>query len=357
MSLSNCGKVSFFLLLILYSQNSFCQDSTRVKKVKVLIVPTFGYSPETKTYIGAASLFTLNFYRDSLTRSSNAKVEFNYTWNKQFILESEWNYFFKDESWFTRGMIHYSKYPDVYYGVGSNTPDSGLINFESNRVKFDLNALKKIKKHFFIGMGFRYYDYTNVSTIDNSNPYIELHNDSNYGLKFIFLRDSRNSLLTPTSGTFLELIYTHNISSNYYSQLVFDLRKYYSLGTKQRHTIAGRLYNSFTFGIPPFYDYSIIGGDKLVRGYLYGRYRDNNLSTLQLEYRLKLIWRFGLATFGGISMVYPTINEIAGNNFKPNLGLGIRFLVDKTENTNLRFDYAIGINGEAGFYVSFGESF
>jgi hypothetical protein len=35
----------------------------------------------------------------------------------------------------------------------------------------------------------------------------------------------------------------------------------------------------------------------------------------------------------------------------------LRFLVDKKEGTNLRFDNAIGSGKNSGFYISFGESF
>lgn len=82
--------------LLLTSQSVLGQDSMKVKKVKVLPVPAFGYSPETKTYIGAVALFTFNFYNDSITRLSNAKVEFNYTWNKQAIIDCAWNLFSKN---------------------------------------------------------------------------------------------------------------------------------------------------------------------------------------------------------------------------------------------------------------------
>jgi outer membrane translocation and assembly module TamA len=95
----------------------------------------------------------------------------------------------------------------------------------------------------------------------------------------------------------------------------------------------------------------------LVRGFYYGRYRDNNLSSLQTEFRLPLVWRFGLATFAGLSNIYSEKNSFKFTNLKYNFGLGIRFLVDRKDNTNLRIDYAIGSNKNSGFYVSFGESF
>ena len=72
---------------------------------------------------------------------------------------------------------------------------------------------------------------------------------------------------------------------------------------------------------------------------------------------MKIAWRFGLAVFGGSGFVYSDIIKLTNSNVKPNAGIGLRFLVDKKENTFLRFDYAIGKEGQNGFYVSFGESF
>jgi hypothetical protein len=44
-------------------------------------------------------------------------------------------------------------------------------------------------------------------------------------------------------------------------------------------------------------------------------------------------------------------------SLKPNAGIGLRFLVDKNEDTHLRIDYAIGVERQSGLYISFGESF
>ena len=52
--------------------------------------------------------------KDSITRSSNAKIEFSYTWVKQIIVDVEWNYLFQAEKWFTNGKLHMSKYPNFW---------------------------------------------------------------------------------------------------------------------------------------------------------------------------------------------------------------------------------------------------
>jgi hypothetical protein len=139
-------KSLILIVSILIANAVHCQESNPGKRISVLPVPAIGYSPETRTYIGAVTLFTFNNVTDSLTRSSNASIEFNYTWNKQLILESDWNYFFPREVWFTRGLVHYSKYPDLYYGIGFNTPEAGEVNFQSNRFIFDVDVFRKPEK-------------------------------------------------------------------------------------------------------------------------------------------------------------------------------------------------------------------
>jgi len=339
---------------ILFSMISFAvlgQDS--IKKVKILPVPTIGYSPETKTYIGAVTLFTLNMYKDSATRTSNAKFEFNYTWNKQLILESEWNYFFKDEKWFTKGKIHYSDYPDFYYGIGTNTPDSNKLLYNSIRLVFEANILKKVGKKSFFGLNVKYINYSNVS-YNGTHSYPELADNSTFGVGLTLLKDSRDNLLTPTKGFYFNLNAGYNFSKLNYGEITIDLRHYKSW--KDKYTWANRVINDINLGTPPFYDYAFLGGDKFVRGYNYGRYRDNNLTSIQTEFRFPLYWRFGMATFGGLSNLYNNSN-LNLNNTKYNYGLGLRFLVEKHEKTNLRLDYAIGNGVNSGFYISFGESF
>lgn len=344
------------ILLICVTFNTSGQEKT-ARKISVLPVPSIGYSPETKTYIGAVTLFTISNLLDTLTRTSNAKIEFNYTWNKQVIFETGWNYFFPMEKWFTRGIIHYSKYPDLYYGIGPDTPDAGKVNFQSNRFIFELDVLRNIQKNQFLGFGIKYHIYSNIEYEKDKIFYPELKNENNLGLKVLLLTDARNNILTPSEGKYFEFSNSFNFSSSFYYKTSVDYRRYFDFGNTNKHILAGRFYHENIFGNPPFYDYSSIGGDKYVRGYYLGRFRDKNFSTIQIEYRSELFWRIGMATFGGISMIYENIQSIDNKNFKPNAGFGLRFLVDKNEGTNLRIDYALGAKNQSGFYISFGESF
>lgn len=344
-----------YLQLLILSGIILSVSGKDKKKVGVLPVPAFGYSPETSTYVGAVTLFTFNFYQDSTTRVSNADFEFNYTWNKQVIIESTWNYYFKNESWFTQGKIHFSKYPDNYYGIGAKTPQSQEVLFDSRRSIVDVNLLKHVGRKHFIGMGFRFQDYNNVENTNPSIPYPELSNKSMWGPGILFLKDTRNNILNSTNGSYFLSDLGYYFSEQNYSKLIFDYRNFHTF--QKKYTLALRCYNSFTLGTPPFYDYSLLGGDAYARGISYGRFRDKNSSAVQVETRVPLFWKLGLSVFGGATGVYPSFKTLTQGDVKSNFGAGLRFLIDKKENINLRFDYAVGSDGQSGFYVAFGESF
>ncbi|MES2478819.1 MAG: BamA/TamA family outer membrane protein [Bacteroidota bacterium] len=318
-------------------------------------VPAFGYSPETKTYIGAVSLFTLDFYKDSLTRSSNAKIEFNYTWNKQIVLEGGWNYFFRQEKWFTKGLIRYAQYPDFYFGIGTNTPDSNKLVFNSNRFVSDIFLLKKISTQLFSGINLKYISYSKIKTEQPDLRYPELKVGRTFGVGYTIIKDARNNILSPSKGHYFFANTVYNFAQKNYLELTFDCRLYKSWNEKL--ISATRLIQDFNFGTIPFYDLAFLGGDQYVRGYYFGRFRDQHLSSIQQEFRMPIYWRFGLATFGGLSTIYSDKYPFGLGNIKYNYGLGLRFVVDKKDKTNLRIDYAIGTNSNSGFYISFGESF
>lgn len=342
---------SALLLLIVFSLPVNGKDGQH-KSIKILPVPALGYTPETRTYIGEVSLFTLDFNNDSLTRTSNAKVELNYTWNKQIIAETEWTYFFKQEKWLSKGRLHISKFPDRYYGIGSYTNDSNEQLYQSNRIIMEGSILKKIQPHLFTGPLIKYISYRNVS---KSALFPELADNSSLGIGYTLLYDSRKNLLNPTQGWYANITGGYSFRQLQYSELLLDTRYYHTW--RNRLTIGLRWYNEMNFSTPPFYDYALLGGDKLVRGYYYGRFRDKNLSTFQTEVRSIIVWRLGLAIFGGISNLYQGISNIYMPAIKYNYGLGLRFLIDRKENINLRVDYARGQDNSSGFYISFGESF
>ncbi len=94
-----------------------------------------------------------------------------------------------------------------------------------------------------------------------------------------------------------------------------------------------------------------------MRGYFYGRYRDNFYGMFQAEYRQYFWKRLGFVAFAGAGNVSHNILEYDFSNLKYSYGAGLRFLFNKKEKVNLRMDIGFGNDGNRGIYFGIQEAF
>ncbi len=346
-------RVWLVLVLLTASFAGNTQGDTTKPDRSFFFFPAFGYSPETTTYLGGVGFLVYDSNLES-ARSSNAKLELNYSFRKQLIIEASWNHFGNNEKWFSAGAIRYSRYPDFYYGYGSTSSRLSEVAFQSNRITVEANMLRALPgRSEYYGPMIRILSYTNVTDLSGTNEFPELKSATAAGAGAVFVSDHRNNILNATKGHYFNISGSLNrYDGAWYGKSLIDLRAYRTY--YKLFTLAVRTIVELNDGNPPFYDVALLGGDARVRGYFYGRFRDLNFAAVQGEVRSKTYWRLGAAVFGGYSNV---AGMLTFSRPKPNIGCGIRFLVDKKENVNLRLDYAWGENGETGLYISFGESF
>ena len=93
-----------------------------------------------------------------------------------------------------------------------------------------------------------------------------------------------------------------------------------------------------------------------MRGYVRGRYRDRDLVAAQLEYRMPVAGRLGVAAFAGAGTVAPSFSMLSSSTLMPSFGAGARWLLLPKQRTTVRVDYGLG-KGSSGLYVAFNEAF
>ena len=172
-------------------------------------------------------------------------------------------------------------------------------------------------------------------------------------------RDTSLNRFYPTNGSFFNFtsdFYSQSLGSKYsFQSYKATFSKYWSLNSTQ--VLA---YNSFfcaTGGSPPFYGNCIYGTDNQLRGYTAGHYFTRYALASQLEYRLELPKRFGLAAFGGVGGTILGGGQRYGTQkFLPSGGAGLRFELSKKYHVNLRADIAQGRDGHT-FGMGVGEAF
>lgn len=367
------GLLAFFATPTLCAQVADSTESTpqpnvrRKRKFGILPVPSFGYSPETRGYIGAVALMTFNPLDSGQTRSSNWKAEVSYTQNRQFITEAGGTFFTPQERWTFQAQLGWRYFPELFWGIGRSALDSTSELYSANRASAQIAALKRIPiaTRLFIGpeIGFDWMYNINYqeNSIFESQAVPGRHGSISSGLGVQILWDTRHNLLNPNNGHFIQvrqLAYTRLSGSEYtFYPFTLDARKYWALGEAKHHIIGIQGVTQLTGGAPPVRQLALLGSDSDMRGYYQGRIRDRQYASIQLEYRAHLFWRIGLAAFGGLGNVGYNPGDLFRTKPLPSYGGGLRFLIDRRENINLRLDFAAGANGSIGFYAFFGEAF
>ena len=164
------------------------------------------------------------------------------------------------------------------------------------------------------------------------------------GLGFRFVYDSRDNYFSTRKGAYAAvqgMFYAEALGGTHsYSLFTVDVRKYLPLWFG--HTLALQAYGASTYWDVPFSHLPILGGQFRMRGYFEGRFRDNNAVITQAEYRFPIAWRFGGVAFGSVGMVAPSLLDFKLKDIKGAAGGGLRFMFDRDERLNGRFDVVVG---------------
>lgn len=143
---------------------------------------------------------------------------------------------------------------------------------------------------------------------------------------------------------------------------MIDLRKYFYIYAKKHKNILGfwAYYWAVTNGETPYLLLPSNGWDSYAanaRGYTQGRYRSEQMITLEAEYRFR-ISRNGL--FGGVFFTNASSYKETNAGFEyinPAVGTGLRIKLNKNSQTNITLDFSLGIKNNKGFYADVGEVF
>jgi hypothetical protein len=257
-----------------------------------------------------------------------------------------------------RGEVNYK-----LFGVGNIAGAAGIsVPIHQGGGALFVEPLVHLKWKLFVGPRYQWRSLGVTLEGENLPPHINItpkeFNSKTAALGFHAQQDRLDSQFYPKHGTLSEVVgdfFHQGLGSDLnYESYWFAFNNFSTLSPKQ--VIAFRVYGCIVAGDVPFYDLCLMGAHNDLRGYEAGRYRDRLMLSTQVEYRLELPKRFGLAAFFGVGEVAPTIGSFDAANLLPAGGAGLRFLVAKKNHINLRFDYGIGKDG-GGFYMGVAEAF
>jgi hypothetical protein len=267
-----------------------------------------------------------------------------------------------------------------FYGTGTDAGNAGrkLAIQQGGQLLFG-EVLRRLGHKFYFGPRAwvaRSEITPNLSKSDSDYPDIPVlyfhTNVKAFGLRL--QRDSRTNRFFATDGTFFDV--TSNFfyvspsigatggttgqpaaiqGNNFQFQSYrLDFNKYAEV--RKGQVLAYNVSLCATFGEAPFYGQCIFGANNELRGYTAGQYIDRFMFATQLEYRVDLPKRFGVAVFGGVGEVAPSVGKFDYDNLLPSIGAGPRFILSPKYHVNLRLDVAQGKNGHT-WSLGVGEAF
>ena len=345
------------------------QRDSSIYASKFILAPIVSYSPEESLGIGTGSKFLFKFKGSGdETRTSNMPMSLLYTLENQFVFHSGYEIFFNQEKWVLEGNVRLKSFPTFMWGIGNDTPNENKEKFSSLQVEVEPILLKQMfLDHLFVGLGFRINTVSNVQLERNgivqNLPIPGIEGSTSLGGQFGLLYDSRDNLLNARKGAYIR--FTHG----QYDQILFGTHTFQSTRLDCRYfvqpfkkkpknddVIAFQFASQFNKGNVPLAEYARLGSKEIMRGLFEGRYIDKNFMATQVEYRKRIVGNLGMVGFVAVGDVAPQISDFNIPDLKVTGGLGVRYLIDKKENLNIRFD--VGLSSEkAKQYINIAEAF
>ncbi|MDP2175959.1 MAG: BamA/TamA family outer membrane protein [Bacteroidota bacterium] len=349
--------------------NNLLDNKSPTSESQLLIYPSLAYAPETTWEFGFNSLYVYFAKKDTTNRLSEINGFTFFTLQNQYGAFFDHAIYSDKDRWFFLGKLRFQSFPLYYHGIGANTPKAYIARVDANQFSIKERVLRKLKKNLFLGLEM---EFQNLSNVDFKKPKhshtpfqlpLGYRGSSNLGLGFGLVRDDRHNVLNVRKGFFSELAFLHynpKWGSNFnFTTFTSDTRLYRPIG--KRNVLAAQFLGQFNIGSVPFNQLALLGGESMMRGYYYGRYRDKNQLAAQAEYRfLPIPFRFskriGAVVFAGAGTVFDKTSNIALDNIKLTGGAGLRFLLFPKKDIWTRLDYAVTREG-GGIYLLIGEAF
>ena len=356
-------------------------DSIRAAKLEFgqsLFTPFIApsYSPELEFLLSAGGLYTFKVQKENpfLERSS-LPFSIGISSNGSLQISAKLTLYGKDDKVRGTGEFWLKDMPDNYWGIGYDNGVNREISDSTtayNRQWWKLyyKLVVRFGKHLFAGaiVDLNKTEATELNQLMEEDPGIVEFgtNIRNSGLGLSVQYDSRDIIVNAYEGLLLDfsLIFYGNFlrGKHQYQAIEVDYRQYKTLG-RERRVLAWQVKGRGTFGDTPWPELSQLGTPFDLRGYRWGRFRDDAILFGLLEYRHmfnrknpnkkgQLKSRSGFVGWIGTGTLGENATEF--NRWLFNYGVGFRF--ETQPRMNVRIDYGFGKDSNA-IYVTFNEAF
>ncbi len=348
-------------------------QSEEIKKAHLTFIPGIEYSLGTGMAASVnASVVLPN--TDGNQNKSTYFTELKATQNQQIVSQFATNLWSKNGAYNFNSNWSYLKYPQLDYGLGSNSKLNQFDNLDYSYLKLYQSILKRIAPNLYFGPGINIDYHWNIKDTTTINkPLIGItqyrlpRTSNSTGFLLNLLYDTRVNNVNPVANSsFFNVVYRNNLtafgSDEHWQSIIFDFRKYLSFPQGSKNIIAFWTYDQFTLqGKPPYLDLPNTASDtysNFGRGYVQSRFRGDKMLYAESEYR------FGITENGFLGgVVFANVQSLSsqpGQSIQgvlPGYGAGLRVKFNKHSNTSVALDYGFGQGSSKGLFMNLGQVF
>ncbi|MBD3335615.1 MAG: BamA/TamA family outer membrane protein [Candidatus Eisenbacteria bacterium] len=317
-------------------------------------------TPETGFGAGAGGILTYRRTSSAAERPQSLPAFAFYTVKRQTLMVLAPELYLDDELWQIQISLAYQKFPDSFYGIGNETPEDAEEDFTTRSFQVRPVFQRRIWDKLRAGVVYEYKRTTVLETEEGGllrRRAVAGHGGGDIsGIGPILNWDTRDNLFDPKNGVWFQYyagFYQDRLGSRYdFQSHTVDLRRYAEIA--QHTVLALQLLAIERRGSVPFFELAPLGGN--LRGIFAGRYMDRSAAMIQGELRYPIWKRFSGVVFVGAGDVAAGLDTYRIAHTKLAGGLGLRFLLNRSERLKIRFDIGASREG-VETYFQFLEAF
>ena len=370
----------------LFHSKSRLKDTINIlgspQTLSVSILPGISYNPANGVVFGVSASLSKFLGSTNDTKISAISAAVSVTTESQLKVSVQSIINTNKNDWSLQGDWRFWKYSQNTYGLGTQTVPSDAQQMEFNFIRFNENVLKKLIPNCYIGLGYSFEEYSDITTLDSSDVFLYPNYNNTYSaqrgydsLKYFSSGfvinldyDSRDNPINPYKGIYADVKYYKYKkvfgSSLDWENLQYEFRAFKSITKDHSYIMA-----FWTLGIiginnyGPYMSLPAVGWDKYNttgRGYIQGRFRGNDFVYAGFENRIRLTKNglLGMVLFVNVESASNRSQNIKLLDFiEPAGGIGLRIKFDKYSRTNLCVDFGFGRYGSSGVFMNIGEFF
>ncbi len=316
--------------------------------------PVILYMPETSAIFGGGSVMTFrNGEHDDGDRPNSISSFGIYTLKNQLTVSVEPDFYFSNYKWRVMAVLSYQKFPDSFYGIGSDVTGEKSEDYSTSDYFLFFSATRSIYKSFRVGFWYK-LKKTDVLFVESNGLIVK---ENLLGINGSLLSgfgpaidwDMRDNIFYPTKGFWLQFswgLYRNWIGSDFeYNSYHLDYRQYFTL--TENHILALQFVAKSATGDIPFNEYMRLESMRGINGSIY---KDNKMFFGQVEYRYPVYGRFSGVAFAAIGDVTDLYKNIRFSGLKYCFGFGLRYMLNPDEKINFRFDVGFSPWGVSPYF-------